>query len=1109
MKDTGAVFTLNNVNHNTTKFEVHLQCRDMHDGTIEADFHYSTELFEPKTANRFLYSFERLIYEVSADPDVAVRRAPILQPEERAQHLTLGNDSMFTAPLNRRADAIFREVASANLDKPAIIIGGTQVEITFRELLAKVDAFAADLKLLGLQAEQRVALLMANSANAVVAMLGTLTAGCVYVQICPLKTPEQRITYIVQDSASTTVIVDDGIECEFLRTETGLGNVFAWSDVSDASSKADVGGAARPDPLDPDDDHLLLMAIYYTSGTTGNPKGVMTSHRNIINLAEWWKDFFELESSDRVLLFSSLSFIMSTRQLFPTLFAGAAVAVGGVSAAFEQTIVETKVNKLVMTPSALATIDFEAVSPYIKYIQVAGEAPDLRLAQKWAGAIEKFFIGLGPTELTAHALCGQFLPGDSSVNIGFSAGNVKTYVADTDGIDFAKEVPNLQPFGVMGELLVAGENVAMGYLNLPALTEKHFVKNPYCEATPRLYRTGDLAIKMPNGRIQFVGRADGQIKINGFRIEVKEIASAMPDTVTAAKVICSTINGEKVLVAYIAPNTEANSIASIDAVLSSKLPPYMVPTIIVPLEALPLNKKGKVDISALPKPKFTASRGHVAGPANKLQQVILNVWSAVLHLCADEISTDSVFFKLGGTSLTAVMMAKQVGEAVGTRVNVNLIFTHQTIEKLSQVLMPELGPEWSADADVAGTSPSPTGNPMSTNDKNAKTARQLEIAAYIALRKSMDIPLGVWTFSTMQLIGILFMAVILAAPFAVGVAFATMAIDGFGHTIGALFFPVVTVGVGLAHLLLIALVKWIVIGRFKPGKYPLYGWMFLRWWLMRRLLHAAELYIWAVDDTFLAVIWYRAIGAKIGLSTKLESVVMLEADLVTIGSDCDIEYDVNFCPSEVKDGHLILQRIEIGNCVKIGARTALLGGAVVHDRCEVYPKSLLTASARTFAAGQSIAGSPGEILDHASNPRDLARKMSVRFQLLLLFIGMPVVVAAVSVSFAPALILLFYVDGELGPYHAVGYAAVFMVIIFSATHLLLILILKRVLIGKVKSNVVYSGDFFLLRCWIFDRRWGQLPRFPPVVCRPPRANPNGLVVRRPQLTEHAYPTFSA
>ena len=1066
MDDTGAVFTLNNLNHNTTKFEVHLQCRDMHDGTIEADFHYSTELFEPKTAERFLYSFERLIYEVSTDPDVAVRRAPILHPEERAQHLMLGNDSMFTAPLNRRVDAMFREVASSNLDKPAIIIGGTQVEITFGELLSKVDAFAAGLKQLGIQPEQRVALLMENSAIAVVAMLGTLTAGCVYVQICPLKTPQQRITYIVKDSASTTIIVDDSVDREFLRTETGL-PVIRWSDVSDAASKADAGGSARPDPPDPDDDHLLLMAIYYTSGTTGNPKGVMTSHRNIINLAEWWKDYFELEGSDRVLLFSSLSFIMSTRQLFPTLFAGAAVAVGGLSAAFEQTIVQTKVNKLVMTPSALATIDFEAVSPHIKYIQVAGEAPDLRLAQKWAGAIEKFYIGLGPTELTAHALSGQFLPGDSSVNIGFSAGNVKTYVADTDGVDFTKVVPNLQPFGVMGELLVAGENVAMGYLNLPALTEKHFVKNPYCEATPRLYRTGDLAIKLPNGRIQFVGRADGQIKINGFRIEVKEIASAMPETVAATKVICSTINGEKVLVAYIAPNTEANSIASIDAVLSGKLPPYMVPKIIVPLEALPLNKNGKVDTSALPEPKFTASSGEVAGPANKLQQVILNVWSAVLHLCVDEISTDSVFFKLGGTSLTAVTMAKKVGEAVGTRVNVNVIFTHQTIERLSQVLLPDLGPEWSAEADVAGTAPA--GNTMSTNDKNAKTARQLRIAAYIGLQKSTDVPLGVWTFSTMQFIGILFMAVMLAAPFSVGVALATMAIDEYGDTIGALFFPVVIVGVGLAHLLLIALVKWIVIGRFRPGKYPLYGWMFLRWWLMRRLLHAAELYVWAVDDTFLAVMWYRAIGAKIGLSTKLESVVMLEADLVTIGSDCNIEYDVNFCPSEVKDGHLILQRIEIGNCVKIGARAALLGGAVVHDRCEVYPKSLLTASARTFAAGQSIAGSPGEILDHAANPRDFAQKMSVRFQLLLLFIGLPVVVAAVSVSFAPALILLFYVAGELGQYHAVGYAAVFMVIIICATHLLLILILKRVLIGKVKPNMVYSGDFFLLRCWILDR----------------------------------------
>ena len=1065
MADTGAKFTLNNLNHNTTKFEVHLQCRDMHDGSIEADFHYSTDLFELATAERFLYSFERLIYETTASPDVAVRRAPILKPEERVQHLTRGNDSQVPAPLSSRVDALFREVATEYADRVAIVVGGTAplVQVTYRELLSKVDAFAANLKLIGMQPNDRVALLMANGANAVAAMLGTLAAGCVYVEIDPLKTPKQRIEYIVQDSAATTVIVDDRVECEYLRTGQEL-IVLHWSDMDDAASKATTDRNAQVDAPDSgaDDVNDLLMAVYYTSGTTGNPKGVMTSHKNIINLIYWWKDFFELEGSDRVLLFSSLSFIMSTRQLYPTLFAGAAVAVSGLSAAFEQTIVETKVNKLVMTPSALATINFEAVSPHIKYIQVAGEAPDLRLAQKWAGAIERFYIGLGPTELTAHALCGQFLPDDSSVNIGFAAGNVHAYVADTVGVDMDVDIPHLQPFGVMGELLVAGNNVAMGYLNLPELTKKHFINNPYSADTPTLYRTGDLAIKLPNGRIQFVGRADGQIKINGFRIEVKEITSAMPATVKAAKVICNTINGEKVLVAYVTPNTEANSIANVEAALSATLPPYMVPKIIVPLEVMPLNKNGKVDVSALPKPKFAQNMGDITGPTNKLQQAILHVWSDVLHLPANEISSDAVFFKLGGTSLTAVTMVKKVGEAVGTNVSVNLIFTHQTVEKLALELMKTLGPEWGADA-------ASEDGPATHSLSPAALMRAKGVEEYIKLSARADTKFGPWIFSTLQLIGIVLMAVILAAPMAAGVSLASLGFEEFGGVLGAVLIPAVLVGVGTSHLILIALVKWLVIGSFKAGKYPVYGWMFLRWWLMRRLLHAAELYLWMLDGTVWAVLWYRAVGAKVGWTTQLESVVMLEPDLIRIGKGCDIEYDVQLCPSEVKDGHLILRSIVIGDGCKIGARTAILGGAKVHDRCEVGPKSLLTASAHTMAADQIIAGSPGEIQDGQSNTRNFATPMTLGFQLLLLFVGMPFVLMTLSISFVPGLALLVYVNEELGVYFAVGYAAVFMLIIICITHILLVVVLKKILVGSVKPNVVYSGSFFKLRCWIVDR----------------------------------------
>lgn len=245
-----------------------------------------------------------------------------------------------------------------------------------------------------------------------------------------------------------------------------------------------------------------LAGLFYTSGSTGPPKGVMIAHSSIHNLIHWWSRLVDLGPKDKSLLFSSYSFIMSLRQMVPTLAMGATLVIPGTSVDFANAISQCGVTKIALTPSGLATVDIDA-TPSLKRVQVAGEAPTLALAKQWAARLEAFYIGLGPTELCAHACTGLFPPGENTVSIGWPVTNAAVYITNDEG--------QCQPANIVGELWVAGENVAKGYLNRPDLNEHSFIENPYDPEKPRLYRTGDYAKRLPDGRVVFQGRRDAQV----------------------------------------------------------------------------------------------------------------------------------------------------------------------------------------------------------------------------------------------------------------------------------------------------------------------------------------------------------------------------------------------------------------------------------------------------------------------------------------------------------------------------------------------------------------------------------------------------------------------
>ena len=665
-----------------------------------------------------------------------------------------------------------------------------------------------------------------------------------------------------------------------------------------------------------------LIYVFLLSGTTGLPKGVVISLRNVTNLWNWWIGYFSLCQNDRCMLFSSLSFIMSLRQWLPPLMCGASVTIPRNVLEFENAIVECGVTKLVCTPSALAALDIEKVAKQIQEIQVAGEAPQKKTMEMWSERVEKLHIGLGPTELCAHALCGEF-DGDK-ISIGMPAANVRAYVVNKFG--------RQMPINCVGELWIAGNNVSNGYLNRDSENKKHFSTDPFVGDGRLLYKTGDLCKRLEDGRIQFIGRRDKQIKLNGYRIEIGDIQNAMPRGVKNSIIMIH--NGQ--LVAVVMPSVDSNSVKS---ALEDKLPNYMIPSRIVSVEAFPLNKNRKVDSDALAK-LVQADATHdtdidSSAIETHVEKVIRLVWSEILGVNPSDLSRNDNFFSRGGTSLTAVIASRKLSKQLSTTVGVQDIFRYQTIASFSKHV-------------------------ESVSDhifEDAPTPLLFLDGGYHVMNKSL--------FVLLQILGLIIMTIIVSVPLIATTFVSVRSIIWFGLP-GILLFPLFVVAGCLVHMLLVLLCKWGIIGRFREGKAKTFSWYFLKWWLVRRVIHVSSLYSWVFDETPLSSVWLRLLGASVGSDTSVEQAYILEPDLVTIGNECILEFETQLSTSEIKNGVIEFRRVKIDDNVKLGVRSVLLGGTHVESGCEVMPKAALDWTTPR-KPNSSFSGSPAKLVGDVSS----------------------------------------------------------------------------------------------------------------------------------------------
>ncbi|HSO00824.1 MAG TPA: amino acid adenylation domain-containing protein, partial [Candidatus Nanopelagicales bacterium] len=665
--------TLDGSVQGTAKFDLGLVMAKTPDG-LRGAVEYSTDLFDDATIRRLVGHFEALLLAVVMDPARRMGEIPLLTGPERLQ-IASWNDTRIELPEKALAHELFEAAVERAPEATAAVFEGRS--ITYRALDRRARRLARRLRALGIGPERRVGVAVGRSLEMLIAIVGTLQAGGAYVPIDPTY-PAERVTFMIADAGLSALIVDGSAEPPRLDEGTVLFRL-------DAAEDDDEGDEPRL-PRTSTGESLAYMI--YTSGSTGRPKGVQIPHRALANLLFAMRARPAIAPGDRLLALTTLSFDIAGLELLLPLTVGASVEiasreVAADGAALRRHIEERRPTIVQATPSTWRML-VEAGWSGSEGIEIlcGGEALGRDLAALLGDRCGSLWNMYGPTETTIWSAVHRVEAGDGPVPIGPPITNTRFHVLDAN--------LELAPVGVPGELYIGGLGLARGYWRRAALTAERFIPSPFHrDPGERLYRTGDLVRWRPDGTLEFLGRADHQVKIRGHRIELGEIEAALeryPLVRAAAVTASEDAQGDRRLVAHVAARGEARpTAAELRSHLQSSLPDYMIPVAFLVLEDLPLTPNGKIDRGALPVPGDLRGEGPpAAAPRTPIEDLLKGIWEEVLGCGAVGINDD--FFDLGGHSLAAVRVLARVRRATGTDLPVRVLFEAPTIARLGEAI---------------------------------------------------------------------------------------------------------------------------------------------------------------------------------------------------------------------------------------------------------------------------------------------------------------------------------------------------------------------------------------------------------------------------------------
>ncbi|HEX9984879.1 MAG TPA: non-ribosomal peptide synthase/polyketide synthase [Thermoanaerobaculia bacterium] len=694
-----------------TKFDLHLNAVEEGDG-LTLTWSYADSLFEAGTIERMAGSFAVLLDGIARNPRTSIHRLPLLTGADRRQ-LALWNETNGDYPTDKHVHELIEAQVLRTPDAIALESGDRR--LTYRELNERANQVAHALVQRGVRPDSLVGIYVEPSAETVIAMLAILKAGGAYVPLSATL-PDARIQHMLTDGGVQIILTRSGLRDRLGFTGVELLALDGFSDRTDGTYGYPVENL-DPVALGLEPSHLAY--VLYTSGTTGQPKGVMISHGSAVNFGTALLDRLALPTVERWLLLTATTFDIAFFEWFGCLQMGGTVVVADEACQFDaaelRRFLEANRFQLVQaTPSRWTQLIDAGWQGQKDVVALAGGEPlTFELQQKMATRVGALWNGYGPTEATVYT-CNHKVdnnePLPHRLSIGTGLRNYQHYILSAHNEPVA--------IGAIGELHIAGPSLGRGYLNRPELTAEKFITVPgqtigpirqmgpmgqmssaspalapeignrESEIATRLYKTGDLVRFLPNGDIAYIGRTDDQVKVRGFRIELGEIEAQLRrvDGVREGVVLARGESTDKYLAAYVVAEGE---LADADEqewrdllrnALKQTLPEYMVPAAFVRLPAFPLNSNGKVDKKALPEPERQQEHDYDA-PATETETRLAAIWQQILKL--DRVSVTANFFELGGHSLLATRIASAVSEAFGTKMPVRALFEHNTVRTLS------------------------------------------------------------------------------------------------------------------------------------------------------------------------------------------------------------------------------------------------------------------------------------------------------------------------------------------------------------------------------------------------------------------------------------------
>lgn len=672
------------------QFDITFSLIERPDG-LEVTARYNTDLFDRETIRRLLAHYRTLLAGMMADPDSALSKLPLLSEEERQRVLVEWNRPEPLEAEERCVHWLFERQVEESPGAVALRIGDRTV--TYRELNERANRIAHRLRGLGVTPEERVGICLERSFDMIASVIGVLKAGGAYVPLDP-GYPDERLRIMLEDAACAVLLTREKFRSRF----EGFTGVILPLD-EEGRDLADQPAANPRSGVSPGN----LAYVIYTSGSTGTPKGVMIEHRSLAHRIDAMREMFQLTPEDRQFQFVSFSFDVFGEEVYPPLCSGGSlVLVPDTRLLTPLELIDTceryGVTKLNVPGSYWHRIidELEAagrsIPSSIRLFVTGAESPSYAKFLKWKNLAKhpiRLFNLYGPTEATivatAHEISGDGEPMNRrrKIPIGRPLPGTSVYLLDRHG--------NPVPPGVVGEVYIGGVGVGRGYLDRPERTAEAFLPDPFApEPGARVYRTGDLARYLPDGTIEFVGRADQQVKIRGLRIELGDIETALRRHEAIRDAVVTLVEsetGDKRLVGYVVPEDGATpDQGALRGFLLERLPDYMIPAVILELKEFPLTPNGKVDRAALPEPgqEDLTPTGGMVPPRNRLEAFLAELFSETLGL--ESVGVEDDFFALGGDSIQAAILINRLQQRLDRYIYIVSLFDAPTVAGLAAYL---------------------------------------------------------------------------------------------------------------------------------------------------------------------------------------------------------------------------------------------------------------------------------------------------------------------------------------------------------------------------------------------------------------------------------------